>query len=592
MTVHFIGAGPGAPDLITLRGRDLIARCPVCLYAGSLVPQALLAHCPPGARIVDTAPLSLDEIIAEFARAARRGPRRRAAAFGRSLDLERDRRADAAADGARHPLYGHPGVPAFAAAAAALGRELTLPEVAQSLVLTRTSGRASAMPERETLSPFAATGATLAIHLSIHALDKVVAELTPHYGADCPVAIVYRASWPDERIMRGHARRRSSRRCRPSADGAHRADPGRPGACGADFRDSALYDADYQRRFRGRARMIARTGIAADQFAVAVEHHDLQRSRAIAERCSPPSATRRARPRRRPGRSPAACACPKAAWRCWRARDRSTSGPGAPAPRASASQPRSTSPRRECRSSRPWPSLVILATPPAMVTRATGWRAQIFQHAADEIAHVDQRRLRQAVKLLHRRFRGRCRSRRRYASGPRRGRRRCRDGSSGSRRSRNTASTIPVVPRIDRPPTMPSRPLSVRSASSSPPGIEISTSTSPRPVSARPLRRSPRAIICARHRVDRGLAGRQRQAGPGHGADALAGAEDHARRRRAAAARVAITSAPWVTSGSSPASLTTPAARIPRAMLLHRQRESRRAGRRAARSPPGRESRR
>src|SRR6202453_4409450 len=203
MTVHFIGAGPGAPDLITLRGRDLIARCPVCLYAGSLVPRARLEHCPPGARIIDTAPLDLDAIVTHCVDAQRRGED---VARLHSGDLsiwsalgEQSRRLDALAI----PYTITPGVPAFAAAAAALGRELTLPEVAQSVVLTRTSGRATAMPERETLAAFAATGATLAIHLSIHVLDAVVAELTPFYGGDCPVAIVWRASWPDERVIRG-----------------------------------------------------------------------------------------------------------------------------------------------------------------------------------------------------------------------------------------------------------------------------------------------------------------------------------------------------------------------------------------------------
>ena len=202
MTVHFIGAGPGAPDLITLRGRDLLARCPVCLYAGSLVPQALLAHCPKNARIIDTAPLTLDEICAEFERAEAAG---QDVARLHSGDLsiwsamgEQLRRLQQL--GIATTIT--PGVPAFAAAAAALGRELTLPGVAQSLVLTRTSGRASAMPERETLAAFAATGATLAVHLSIHVLGEVVAQLTPFYGSDCAVAIVFRASWPDERVVR------------------------------------------------------------------------------------------------------------------------------------------------------------------------------------------------------------------------------------------------------------------------------------------------------------------------------------------------------------------------------------------------------
>ena len=203
MTVHFIGAGPGAADLITLRGRDLLAACPVCLYAGSIVPAALLAHCPAGARLVDTAPLDLDAIEAEYVAAHAAG---QDVARLHSGDLsiwsavaEQIRRLQ------RHgiPYTLTPGVPAFSAAAAALGRELTVPGVAQSLVLTRVSGRASPMPEGETLEGFSATGATLAIHLAIHALPSIVARLTPFYGADCPVAIVVRASWPDERVLRG-----------------------------------------------------------------------------------------------------------------------------------------------------------------------------------------------------------------------------------------------------------------------------------------------------------------------------------------------------------------------------------------------------
>src|SRR5215475_9909463 len=202
MTVHFIGAGPGAVDLITVRGRNLIARCPVCLYAGSLVPPELLEYCPAGARIVDTAPMSLDEIVDECQRATDLG---HDVARLHSGDLsiwsamgEQLRRLELAGI----PYTVTPGVPAFAAAAAALGQELTLPELAQTVVLTRTSGRASAIPAGEDLKAYAATGATLAIHLSIHVLDKVVAELVPHYGADCPAAVVWRASWPDEKIVR------------------------------------------------------------------------------------------------------------------------------------------------------------------------------------------------------------------------------------------------------------------------------------------------------------------------------------------------------------------------------------------------------
>jgi len=251
MTVHFIGAGPGAADLITLRGRDLIANCPVCLYAGSVVPAALLTHCPPEARIVDTAPMSLDEIEAEFIAADKAG---HDVARLHSGDLsvwsavaEQTRRLRRL--GIRYTMT--PGVPAFAAAAAALGRELTIPEVAQSLVLTRISGRASAMPEGETLAGFGATGATLAIHLAIHALDTVVADLTPLYGADCPVAIVARATWPEERIIRA-----TLATIRPLVE-ANPIDRTAiifvgPGLAAEDFRESSLYDPAYQRRFRGR----------------------------------------------------------------------------------------------------------------------------------------------------------------------------------------------------------------------------------------------------------------------------------------------------------------------------------------------------
>jgi len=251
VTVHFIGAGPGAPDLITVRGRDLIGRCPVCLYAGSLVPKALLEYCPPGARIVDTAPMSLDEIAAEYKRATDEG---QDVARLHSGDLsiwsalgEQLRRLEALGI----PFTVTPGVPAFAAAAAALARELTLPEVAQSVVLTRTPGRASSMPETESLSAFAATRATLAIHLSIHALEKTVAELIPAYGEACPVAVVFRASWPDERIIRATLGTIVGEVAKTNIDRTALILVGEVLAA-RDFRNSALYDRDYQRRFRGR----------------------------------------------------------------------------------------------------------------------------------------------------------------------------------------------------------------------------------------------------------------------------------------------------------------------------------------------------
>ena len=254
MTVHFIGAGPGAPDLITVRGRDLIARCPVCLYAGSLVPTELLQHCPPDARVVDTAPLALDSIIEEM-RAADEAGRDVARLHSGDLSIwsalgEQLRRLDEL--GIAYTIT--PGVPAFAAAAAALGRELTLPEVAQSVVLTRTQGRASAMPPKETLANFAATGATLAIHLSIHVLQKVIDQVTPFYGNRCPAAVVYRASWPEERIIRGELGTLAA--LVADAGGLERSAlilVG-PALAAQDFRDSALYASDYDRRFRGTAR--------------------------------------------------------------------------------------------------------------------------------------------------------------------------------------------------------------------------------------------------------------------------------------------------------------------------------------------------
>ncbi len=203
MTVHFIGAGPGASDLITVRGLALIRRCPLVLYAGSLVPADLVAEAAGHARVIDTAALDLDQIIAEMAAADAAGEDvARVHSGDPSLYgaiAEQMRRLDALA--IAHDIT--PGVPAYAAAAAALGRELTLPGVSQSLVLTRTAVRSSEMPEAETLAAFGATGATLAIHLSINNLARVVRELTPHYGGDCPAAVVYRASWPDEVVIRG-----------------------------------------------------------------------------------------------------------------------------------------------------------------------------------------------------------------------------------------------------------------------------------------------------------------------------------------------------------------------------------------------------
>jgi precorrin-4/cobalt-precorrin-4 C11-methyltransferase len=253
MTVHFIGAGPGAADLITVRGRDLLGRCPVCLYAGSIVPPELLAYCPAGAKVVDTARMTLDAIEAEYV-----------AAYGAGHDVARLHSGDlsvfsAVAEQIRRlerraiPYTLTPGVPAFAAAAALLGRELTVPEIAQSVVLTRMPGRASPMPAGERLEAFAATGATLVLHLAIQAIDRVVAELTPRYGEDCPVAVVAHATWPDERIVRGTL---ADIRAKLAAEPIERTAVilVGPALTAQDFRESALYDPSYRRRFRGEER--------------------------------------------------------------------------------------------------------------------------------------------------------------------------------------------------------------------------------------------------------------------------------------------------------------------------------------------------
>ncbi len=249
MTVHFIGAGPGAPDLITVRGLRLIEACPVCLYAGSLVPREVVDAAPEGAKVVDTAPLHLDEIIAliEEAHAAGQDVARvhsgDPSIYG--AIAEQMRRLD----GLGIPYDIVPGVPAFAAAAAALGKELTLPDVAQSIILTRTAVRASAMPNAETLDAFGATGATLCIHLSVNNLAKVVKDLTPHYGADCPVAVVYRATWPDQTILRGTL---ADIREQVKASGLTRTALIMVGRVlgDADFTDSKLYDAAHSHVLR------------------------------------------------------------------------------------------------------------------------------------------------------------------------------------------------------------------------------------------------------------------------------------------------------------------------------------------------------
>ncbi|WP_436497677.1 precorrin-4 C(11)-methyltransferase [Actinokineospora sp. HUAS TT18] len=203
MTVHFIGAGPGAADLITVRGQRIISAAPVCLYAGALVPEELLDLCPPGARKVDTANLTLDEITAELLAAHADGHDVARLHSGDpsvfSAIAEQIRRLDAA--GVPYDIT--PGVPAFAAAAAALRTELTVPGVGQTVVLTRTSARATPMPPGEDLDTLGKSGATMVLHLAVQRIDEVVAELLPNYGPLCPVAVVAYASRADEVILRG-----------------------------------------------------------------------------------------------------------------------------------------------------------------------------------------------------------------------------------------------------------------------------------------------------------------------------------------------------------------------------------------------------
>ncbi len=249
MTLHFIGAGPGAADLITVRGRDLIRRCPVVLYAGSLVPAAIVAEAPAGARVVDTAPLHLDEIIAEME-----------AAHAAGLDVARVHSGDPSLYGAIAEQMRRldqskidydvtPGVPAFAAAAAALRSELTLPGVSQTVILTRTAVRASSMPQGESLAALGRSGATLAIHLSVNNLARVVRELTPLYGADCPVVVAWRVSWPDQRILRGTL---ADIREQVKAAGLTRTALILVGRTlgGSGFADSRLYDAGHSHVLR------------------------------------------------------------------------------------------------------------------------------------------------------------------------------------------------------------------------------------------------------------------------------------------------------------------------------------------------------
>lgn len=244
MKVYFIGAGPGDPDLITVKGLRLIQSCPVCLYAGSLVPEAVVAAAPGDARVIDTAPMTLDRIIAEIEAAAARGE-----------DVARVHSGDPSLYGAiaeqirRLNTLGIgfeivPGVSAYAAAAAALGKELTVPEVAQTVILTRTAMKSSAMPPGEDLDTLGRTGATLAIHLSIRNLREIERALIPHYGPDCPVVVAYRVGWPDQMFLHGtlatiRAQARAAKITRTALILLG------PALAEQDFRDSALYDAQH-----------------------------------------------------------------------------------------------------------------------------------------------------------------------------------------------------------------------------------------------------------------------------------------------------------------------------------------------------------
>ena len=254
MTVFFIGAGPGDPELLTRKAERLIAACPVCLYAGSLVPQAVVAMAPAGARVLDTASMTLGETHAEI-RAAHAGGLDVArvhsgdpSLYGAIAEQIRRLRADAI------PYAIVPGVPAYAAAAAALGQELTVPGVAQSVVLTRVAMKSTAMPAGETLAAFAATGATLAIHLGIRALREIERQLVPHYGAGCPVAVAVRVGWPDQILIRGTLAdiREKVRAAKVTRTALILVGP----ALGeqANFPDSALYDPAHPHVLRPEAR--------------------------------------------------------------------------------------------------------------------------------------------------------------------------------------------------------------------------------------------------------------------------------------------------------------------------------------------------
>ena len=254
MTVYFIGAGPGDPELLTQKAQRLIRACSVCLYAGSLVPEQVVAEAPEGARVLDTASMTLDETHAEIV-----------AAHAQGQDVARVHSGDPSlygaiaeqirrlkADGIDYQVV--PGVPAYAAAAAALGQELTIPEVAQSIILTRVSMKSTSMPPNETLENFARTGATLAIHLGIRNLREIERVLTPHYGADCPVVVAYRVGWPDQMFVKGTISdiQPKIRAAKITRTALILVGPALREV--QDFRDSALYDPAMPHVLRPKAR--------------------------------------------------------------------------------------------------------------------------------------------------------------------------------------------------------------------------------------------------------------------------------------------------------------------------------------------------
>ena len=248
MTIHFIGAGPGDPDLMTLKGYKIISKCPVCLYAGSLIPQEILSHCPQNAKLIDTSHMNLDSILAEFKIASKN-----------NLDVARLHSGDLSIWSAMGEQIRRlkeekinfsitPGVPSFSASSAVLENEFTLPEVTQTVILTRTSGRASKMPSNESLENMARIGATLVIHLSIQNIEKIVKKLIPYYGENCPIAIVYRASWPNQKIIKGNLLNIKDKV--PKEIKRQTLIIVSKALFNNNFKDSSLYSVNYETRFK------------------------------------------------------------------------------------------------------------------------------------------------------------------------------------------------------------------------------------------------------------------------------------------------------------------------------------------------------